>query len=165
MNDEFPVTIVSLEDFRRGSTNGRHEEFEERDRAQIEMLERRTETAERKVEILKQLFEEVLGMLDMETHAAVVLRINAVFKELRLKSTPNAENRRDTVGAQDSQSHEQEHEPTSLTKTNEASDRRACPPSAISNLRYGGRVVAPGFRVTIRRSNHAIEPTRWNAPR
>jgi hypothetical protein len=102
MSDEFPFTIVSLEDF--SSANARHQKFEERDRTQIEMLERRAETAERKVDILKQLFQQVLGMLDLETHADLVLRINAVFKELRLKSTPHGETRKDTVGAQESQS-------------------------------------------------------------
>jgi hypothetical protein len=85
MNNESPATIVSLEDFMRARTNARHQKLEERDGTQIECWERRTEVAERKVDILKQLFEEVLGMLDVETHAAVVLRIKAILKELRVK--------------------------------------------------------------------------------
>jgi hypothetical protein len=85
MNIDFPATIVSLEDFRRSSANARRKKLEERDGTQIECWERRTEMAERKVDILKQLFEEVLGMLDVETHAAVMLRIKAILKELRVK--------------------------------------------------------------------------------
>jgi predicted RNase H-like nuclease (RuvC/YqgF family) len=100
MDDDFPVAIVSLEDIMRGSANRRNQGLEERDRTQIEMLERRTETAERKVDILKKLLREVLGMLDLEMHAAVVQLIDATLKELRPKSTANAEIRKDTVDAQ-----------------------------------------------------------------
>jgi hypothetical protein len=98
--DGFAVTIVSYEDFTRDSSKLNHK-LDDKDHkaAQIldqraetveqrcETAEQRAETAEHKYDILKKLLEDVLGMLDPETHAAVVQRINTVLKELRLKST------------------------------------------------------------------------------
>jgi hypothetical protein len=96
--DGFAVTVVSYEDITRDTSKLNHK-LDDKDHKAVQMLEQRcetaeqrAETAERKVNILKKLLKDVLGMLDPEAHAAVQQLINTVLNELRLKSKEHAAN-------------------------------------------------------------------------